>query len=58
MYIDRLLILFILGAYLLTPAIVHWWTQGETLWYRPYFIWLLLIILNFWIVRSRDLDER
>ena len=28
MYIDRLLILLIIGAYLVTPIITQWWTEG------------------------------
>ncbi|MBV1872007.1 MAG: hypothetical protein KUG83_05620 [Gammaproteobacteria bacterium] len=57
MYIDRLLILLIIGAYLITPIITHWWTEGGTAWYRPYLIWAGLIATSFWITRSRDLDE-
>jgi hypothetical protein len=57
MYIDRLLILLIAGAYLVTPIITHWWTEGGTSWYRPYLIWGGLIATSFWITHSRDLDE-
>ena len=28
MYTDRLLIIFILGTYLLSPAIIDWWSEG------------------------------
>lgn len=57
MYIDRLVLIFIAGAYLLSPAIIEWWSAGGTAWYRPYLIWLGLIIISFWIGKSRDLDD-
>ncbi|MEY1663038.1 hypothetical protein [Isoalcanivorax beigongshangi] len=56
MYTDRLLILFIIGAYLLSPAIIEWWSQGGDAWYRPYTMWLALIGLCYWIGKSRDFD--
>ncbi len=49
MYTDRLLIIFILGTYLLSPAIIDWWSEGGRAWYRPYLIWLGLIALSYWI---------
>lgn len=58
MYIDRLVLLFIAGAFLLSPAIIEWWSEGGTAWYRPYLIWLALIGLSFWVGHSRDLNEQ
>lgn len=57
MYTDRLLLLFIIGGYLLSPALIEWWSDGGTAWYRPYLIWLALIFLSYWIGKSRDLDD-
>lgn len=57
MYIDRLVILFIIGAYVLSPAIARWWIEAGATWYRPYLIWVILIGLSYWITKSRDLDE-
>lgn len=57
MYTDRLLIIFILGTYLLSPAIIDWWSAGGRAWYRPYLIWLLLIGLSYWIARTRSRDH-
>ncbi len=56
MYADRLLIIFIVGTYLMSPAIIEWWSEGGNAWYRPYLIWLFLIVLSFWIGKSRDVD--
>lgn len=57
MYTDRLLLLFILGGYLLSPALIEWWSDGGTAWYRPYLIWLFIIFFSYWIGKSRDLDD-
>lgn len=57
MYIDRLVLIFIASAYLLSPAIIEWWSEGGTAWYRPYLIWLGLIVVSFWFARSRDIDD-
>lgn len=57
MYIDRLVLLFIAGAFLLSPAIIEWWSEGGTAWYRPYIIWMVLIGISFWIGKSRDLND-
>jgi len=57
MYIDRLVLLFIAGAFLLSPAIIEWWSEGGTAWYRPYLIWLVLIVLSFWVGKRRDLND-
>ena len=56
-YIDRLILLFVAGAYLLSPVIIDWWREGGSAWYRPYTIWALLIALGYWVARSRDLND-
>jgi hypothetical protein len=56
MYTDRLLIIFILGTYLLSPAIIEWWSDGGRAWFGPFLVWTLLIALSYWIGRSRDFD--
>lgn len=57
MYIDRLVLLFIAGSFLLSPAIIEWWSDGGTAWYRPYLIWLGLIVLSFWFSKSHDIND-
>jgi hypothetical protein len=56
MYIDRLILIFILGTFLLSPSLMSWAETGGLAWYRPFLIWGILIILIFWISRSSDLD--
>ncbi|MES2720658.1 MAG: hypothetical protein V4688_10535 [Pseudomonadota bacterium] len=57
MYIDRLILLFVAGAFLLSPIVIDWWSANGSTWYRPYLIWALLIVLALWIARSRDLND-
>ena len=42
MYVDRLIALFVVGAFLLSPLIIDWWSEGGSAWYRPYTIWAML----------------
>lgn len=57
MYTDRLLIFFILGAYLLSPALLKWWSGGHPSWYQPYAIWALLILLSYWVTRKNKKQQ-
>mgnify|MGYP003455507020 FL=1 len=54
MYIDRLVLVFLSGAYLLSPTTIEWWSLGGSAWERPFLIWFLLILVSFWISKSRD----
>jgi hypothetical protein len=56
MYINRLILIFIIGGYFISPAVIEWISQGGIAWYRPYVAWAGIIILVIWINRSRDLD--
>ncbi|MGB3623089.1 MAG: hypothetical protein WBA20_17225 [Ketobacter sp.] len=56
MYIDRLVLIFIAGAYVLSPTLMQWWAGSGTSWWRPFLVWGFLIGVTFWIARSRDLD--
>ncbi len=57
MYIDRLILIFIIGGYIVSPAIMEWSSTPGGAWYRPYMIWALLIGIGFWVTRSKDLDD-
>lgn len=57
MYFDRLIILFVIGAFLLSPVIIDWRSDELVVWYKPFVVWLLLIVTAFWIARSRDLHD-
>src|SRR5690606_4322749 len=57
MYTDRLLIIFILGTYLLSPSIIQWSSDGEQSWFRPFLVWMALIALSYRIAPSRVFDR-
>lgn len=57
MYIDRLVLVFIAGAYLLSPAIIEWWSLGGEAWFRPFVIWFALIIISYWVSKNRDIHD-
>jgi len=39
------------------PAIEVWMVSSETAWYRPYLIWLMVIVAAYWNQRTRYPDE-
>ena len=45
MYIYRLVLLLVVGIYLFSPAIMDWWIDATGAWYRPYLLWLILIVV-------------
>lgn len=58
MYIERLLLIYLMGGLFLSPVIVNWAKEANpTMWYLPYLIWAALIITALWAVRSKDIDD-
>lgn len=57
MYIYRLVLILVVGIYLFSPAIMDWWINTNTSWYRPYLLWLILIIVTFFLQSQSDPDE-
>lgn len=45
------------GIYLFSPAIMDWWIDPNGAWYRPYLLWLILIVVTFILQSQRDADE-
>lgn len=58
MQINPSLLLFMLVIYVFTPSIQEWATQGGTAWYRPYELWLILIVFIFWGQRRKQNKEK
>ena len=57
MYLNRSLV-FLLGlAFVFYPSITEWLTSGDASWYRPYELWLLLVVAAWWNQRTRYPDE-
>ena len=57
MYIYRLVLLLVIGIYLFSPAIMDWWIEPQGAWYRPYVLWLILIIAGILLQSPKDADE-
>ena len=57
MYINRALVLLMGLAFVFYPSITEWVTSGETTWYRPYQIWLVVVVAAFWNQRARFSDD-
>lgn len=57
MYIYRLVLILVVGMYLFSPAIMDWWTAADSTWYRPYLLWLILIVVTFILQSQRDANE-
>ena len=57
MYINRVLLLVVVTLLVFSPAIEEWVFHAGTAWYRPYNLWLLLILAAYWNQRSRYPDE-
>ncbi len=57
MYIDRIVLLLLAGSYLLSPAVISWWSHAGDEWYRPYLLWAALIGLGYWMNRGQKFDD-
>ena len=57
MYIYRLVLLLVIGIYLFSPAIMDWWIEPQGAWYRPYMLWMILIIAGIVLQSPKDADE-
>lgn len=44
---QRLVILLLLIAYIFSPTLFTWIINPEGAWYRPYLIWVLVIVIAF-----------
>ncbi|MFT5116818.1 MAG: putative membrane protein [Kiritimatiellia bacterium] len=44
---HRLLLLILLVAYIFTPTLFNWIIASDGAWYRPFIIWLLIIVIAF-----------
>lgn len=50
---QRLVILLLLIGYIFSPTLFTWIINPEGAWYRPYLIWLLVIVIAFVIQLRR-----
>jgi len=57
MHNQRLLILFLLVAYIFSPTLFTWMINPEGAWYRPYIIWAMLIATAFIFQKRKNTHE-
>lgn len=57
MYINRALLLVVGIALIFFPAIEEWMISSQSAWYRPYLLWLMIIVAAYWNQRTRQTDE-
>ncbi|MBB3104942.1 hypothetical protein [Azomonas macrocytogenes] len=57
MYIYRLVLILVVGIYLFSPAIMDLWIAPDGAWYRPYLLWLILIVVTFILQSRSDADQ-
>lgn len=57
MYINRTLLLALGVLLIFYPALEDWLFSAQPAWYRPYQLWLLLVVATFWNERSGNSDE-
>jgi len=44
---HRLVILLLLVAYIFSPSLFNWIINPEGAWYRPYIVWVAVIVIAF-----------
>lgn len=54
---DLSLLVFGIAALLFGSPIRLMWAQASRIWYLPFTIWLLVILLGAWAVRAAKTDE-
>lgn len=42
---PRLIILLLLIAYIFAPTLINWIINPEAAWYRPFLVWMLVIVV-------------
>lgn len=54
---QRPLLLLILVVYIFSPTLFSWIINPTGAWYRPFIIWLIVIIIAFFIQKNRNTNH-
>jgi len=55
---QRLVILLLLIAYIFSPTLFDWIINPDGAWYRPYIVWVMVIIIAFIMqIRRKNYHE-
>ena len=53
----RLLLVLSGGLFLFSPNIMDWWIEPGGAWYKPYLLWLILIVITLITQSDQDADQ-
>lgn len=55
---QRLVILLLLIAYIFSPTLFNWIINPDGAWYRPYIVWMVVIVTAFIMqIRRKNFHE-
>jgi len=54
---PRLFILLLLVLYIFSPTLFNWMVNPNGAWYRPYIIWVVVILLAYFLQGRRPSGE-
>ena len=49
MYLTRPIMLMIMAAYVFSPSLFGWMIDPAGAWYRPYLIWVGIVVVAFFL---------
>ncbi|HRF87501.1 MAG: hypothetical protein E6Q87_03680 [Cellvibrionales bacterium] len=55
MYLSRPIMLLLMAAYVFSPALLGWMIDPAGVWYRPYLIWIGIVLAAF-LLQPRRVD--
>lgn len=58
MRISPALLLLLMVVLVFAPSIQDWAVQGGTAWYRPYQLWMAMIVLVWWTIHRGQKRRR
>ena len=53
---DRAVLVFLVGMLMFVSPFTFWWAAHTRVWYLPYALWLVLILLIAWVARRSHDD--
>ncbi|HEX7928560.1 MAG TPA: hypothetical protein VF678_13285 [bacterium] len=54
--LDRAVLVFLVGVLMFVSPFTFWWAANTRVWYLPYALWLVLIVLIAWVARRSHDD--
>ena len=57
MYVQRSIMVLVIGVLLFFPGVQDWLGGQNSEWYRPFLIWLAIILFALLLQQVKDTDE-